>query len=413
MSKSVLKNTLILSIGILLGRLSGYIRELIIASEHGVTKQADSIILMLAIPDLLNNLVASGAIIGILIPMLTINEGKTEKVISEFTRKLFFISIVFYISTTAVIFFIYDFYLSGLFAISLLSIFPNIYTFIISGCLQYKQRFKKQALSTLVFNIVITLFLLAGSQNYIFALGVILASVVRTLWVYSDLKHTKISIVLFPEKNPTSSLSYKTLVFMILANGLMFINPMIDKVFASFLGGGSVAVLSYAEKIYLLPVAVFLTTYAVAMFPDLAKMVANNNKLEANRVLKKALSLNIVISILAGLTLYMFSYEIVDIFFKIARLDLVTINQISLVLNGYIVALIIAGTNSILVKLIFAHKWYESLIIYSVFIVSAKIVLNLLVLKFSLSIEYIAYGTSLVGVLSIVYLSLLYVKKKV
>lgn len=408
MSKSIMINSLILSIGILIGRLSGYIREIIIASKYGASEQSDNILLMLTIPDLLNNLLASGAIVGILIPLLTSHSNNTEEIMTEFTKKLFFISIVFYTITTALLFFMYDFYLFGLLAVSLLSVFPNIYTFIISGYLQFEKRFKKQSLNTLIFNIVIIIFLLFQVDNNIFAIGVIIASLVRMIWIYSDLKNTNISMKSFFIKNTNTHLNYKTLVFMILANGLMFINPMTDKMFAAFLVDGSVAILSYAEKIYLLPVSVFLTTYAVAMFPDLSKLVASGDKIEINKILKKAIILNIVISMIIGLVIYLFSYDIVNLFFSIANLDKSIIESISIVLDGYVVALVIAGTNSILLNLIFAYKWYESLIIYSTVIVSLKIILNILVIKLDLSIEYVAVGTSFVGLLSIVYLGLLY-----
>lgn len=408
MSKKILINSLILSFGILIGRLSGYIREIVIASKYGATEQSDNIILMLTVPDLLNNLLASGAIVGILIPLLTSHTKDLEYVLSEFTKKLFFISFVFYILTTSMIFFMYDFYLFSLLAISLLSIFPNIYTFIISGYLQFEKRFKKQSLNTLIFNSVIIIFLLFQVDNIILGLGIILASIVRLMWIYSDLKNTTTSLKSFTKPSSTTLLNYKTLVFMILANGLMFINPMIDKMFASYLVDGSVAILSYAEKIYLLPVSVFLTTYAVAMFPDLSKMVLNNDKISIIKILKKSIGLNIVISIIIGIGLYSFSYEIVNLFFGIANLNENVINSISLVIDGYIIALIVAGTNSILLNLIFSYKWYESLIFYSLFIVSSKIVLNILVIKFNLDVEYIAYGTSLLGVVSIIYLSVLY-----
>jgi peptidoglycan biosynthesis protein MviN/MurJ (putative lipid II flippase) len=401
-------NSLILSVGILIGRLSGYIREIIIASKYGASEQSDNILLMLTIPDLLNNLLASGAIVGILIPLLTSNSKNIEDVLTEFTKKLFFISIVFYIFTTAILFFIYDFYLFGLLAISLLSVFPNIYTFIISGYLQFEKRFKKQSLNTLIFNIVIIIFLLLQVDNNIFAFGVIIASLVRLVWMYSDFKSTNISINSFFTNNVNTYLNYKILVFMILANGLMFINPMIDKIFAVFLVNGSVSILSYAEKIYLLPVSVFLTTYAVAMFPDLTKLVINNNQNEINKILNKSISLNIFISLIIGLIVYLFSYEIVYLFFAATNMKNTIIQNISIVLDGYIVALIIAGSNSILLNLIFAYKWYESLIIYSIIIVVCKILLNMLIIYLNLDIQYMALGTSLVGILSIIYLSLLY-----
>ena len=84
MSKNIIINSLILSVGILIGRLSGYIREIIIASKYGASEQSDNILLMLTIPDLLNNLLASGAIVGILIPLLTSHSKNIEEILTEF-----------------------------------------------------------------------------------------------------------------------------------------------------------------------------------------------------------------------------------------------------------------------------------------------------------------------------------------
>ena len=411
MSKTIMINSLILSIGILIGRLSGYIREIIVASKFGATTDADTILLMLTIPDLLNNLLASGAVAGILIPLLSTHTGRVEEVLTEFTKKLFFITFVFYLLVITIIFFMYDFYLFGLLAISLLSVFPNIFTFIITGYLQFEKRFKKQSLNTLIFNIVIIVFLLLGSKSYIFAIGVIIASIVRMLWVYTDLKDTNISYRSFLMQIQSKTLEHRTLIFMIFANGLMFINPMVDKLFAAYLQEGSVAVLSYAEKIYLLPVSVFLTTYAVAMFPDLSKLVTEGKKNEIILLLKKSIGLNILISLAVGLVMYIFSHFIVSLFFGIAHLDGDIITDISTVLNAYIISLVMAGTNSILLNLAFSYKWYNKLILYSVYMVLFNIVLDIIVVKLGYGIEYIAYATSLVSVISVIYLYTLYLKK--
>jgi putative peptidoglycan lipid II flippase len=408
MSKQIMMNSLILSVGILIGRLSGYIREIIVASKFGATTDADTILLMLTIPDLLNNLLASGAVVGILIPLLNTHTNRIEEVLTEFTKKLFFITLIFYIMVVTVIFFMYDFYLFGLLSVSLLSVFPNIFTFIITGYLQFEKRFKKQSLNTLIFNITIIIFLLFGSKNFVFAVGVIVASIVRMLWVYTDLKDTNISYRSFLIQIQNKTLEHKTLVFMIFANGLMFINPMIDKLFAAYLQEGSVAILSYAEKIYLLPVSVFLTTYAVAMFPDLSKLVANGKKNEITIMLKKSISLNIIVSLIVGIVLYIFSQFIVSLFFGIANLSENVIINISTVLNAYIISLVMAGTNSILLNLVFSYKWYESLILYSIIMVLCNIILDTVVIKLGYNVEYIAYVTSFVSILSVVYLSILY-----
>ena len=408
MSKKILINSLILSFGILLGRFSGYIRELIIAYKFEVSIEADNIILMLTIPDLLNNLLSVGVISGILIPLISKNIN-IEDVISEFVRKLFFISVVLYIVVISIIFFIYELYLFGMMSISLLSIFPNIVTFITSSYLQYEQRFKAQSLNTLIFNIVIIVFLLIGFYSYIFAIGVILASLVRMLWIVNDLKHTKINFKSFFKINDSKLINYRIFIFMIFANGIIFILPMIDKLFASKLSDGSVAILSYAEKIYLLPVSVFLTTYAVAMFPNLAKLVSERKIEDINKILKNSILLNISISIIFVFVMYIFSLEIVSLLYGLVGVKIENLLLISQTLNSYLIAMIFAGTNSILLNLFFANKWYNKLIIYALVMLFFKIIINFLVVYNQYDIRYIAIGTSFLILFSVIGLLITYI----
>ena len=408
MSKNILINSLILSVGILIGRLSGYIRELIIAYKFEVSASADNIILMLTIPDLLNNLLAGGAISGILIPLLSKND-KIEEVLTSFTKKLFVVFLVLYLVVISIIFFVHDFYIFSLLAISLLAIFPNIFTFVSSSYLQFEKRFKAQSLNTLIFNIVIIICLLLGFQHYLFAVGVIIASIIRMCWIMYDLRFTTINIKSFFAKNKEEDIKYKLLIFMIFANGLIFINPMIDKLFASFLEVGSVAILSYAEKIYLLPVSVFLTTYAVAMFPDLSKMVANKETENISKILKKAIFFNLLISSSVALIIYIFNYEIVNLFYSIANVKTENIILISHILDAYLISLVFAGTNSILLNLFFAHKWYSKLIYYSIFMLVSKLAINSFIIYFNYDVFYIALSTSILLSVSVVILSISYI----
>ncbi|WP_066407927.1 lipid II flippase MurJ [Aliarcobacter skirrowii] len=408
MSKKILINSFILSIGILLGRFSGYIRELIIAYKFEVGIKADNIILMLTIPDLLNNLLSAGVISGILIPLLSKSE-KIEEIINEFVGKIFFICLFLYLLVVSIIFFIYEFYLFSVMSISLLSIFPNIITFISSSYLQYEQRFKVQSLNTLIFNMVIICFLLLGFYSYIFAIGVILASIVRMLWIINDLKYTKIEINSFFKTSQNKILKYRIVIFMIFSNGIVFILPMIDKLFASKLADGSVAILSYAEKIYLLPVSVFLTTYAVAMFPNLTKLIKENKYEEVNKTLKKSIVLNIFISFIFISFIFIFNIKIVELFYGLVGVKAENILLISQTLEAYLGAMLLAGTNSILLNLFFANKWYNKLIYYSLFMLFLKLILNSIVVYNQFDIKYIAYGTSILILFSVIGLLITYI----
>ena len=408
MSKKILINSLILSFGILLGRFSGYIRELVIAYKFEVSKEADNIILMLNIPDLLNNLLAAGAVSAILIPLLS-KEKDIEYILSEFTKKLFIVTLLMYCLVGVLIFIYFDYYLFGLLIISLVSIFPNILTFVSSSYLQHKQRFKTQSLNTLIFNLIIIGFLLLNFYGYLFAFSIILASTLRMLWILNDLKYTELNIKSFFKQEIKDLIKYKLMIFMIIANGLIFINPMIDKLFASFLVDGSVAILSYAEKIYLLPVSVFLTTYAVAMFPNLAKLATELKFKEINYILVKSIIFNIIISSIVACILYLFSDYIVSLFYGIVNIKLENLLIISDVLRGYIFSVVFAGSLSIMLNLFFAFKLYNIMILYSILIVFIKILSNYIVIYFNLDVYYIAFSTSLITALSFLLLVVIYI----
>lgn len=413
MKRHILINSLVLSSGILLGRFSGYIRELIIAYKFVVSSDADTIILVLTIPDLINNLIAAGAISGILLPMFSSATNKKEVafILLEFTKKLLIISLVFYVIVGAVIVFSYDDSISLLLIISLISIFPNIFTFVSSSLLQFKKNFKVIALNTLIFNVVIIFFIAFGFLNYYFALGVILASLFRMVWMLYHLRKINFSFRYFFQKKATLNIKYSLILFMLFANGIVFILPMIDKMFASFMSEGSLAVLSYSEKIYLLPVSVFLTTYAVALFPDISILESQKKTAEIRSLLSRAIGFNFIISIITASVVYFFSNSLVDLFFGFSSIDSTNLSIIAVTLEGYSLAIVFAGSNSILLTLYFSKKWHKYLIFYSIIILILKLSINYSIIYLGYEVRYISYGTSVTLFISFLLLSTFYLIK--
>lgn len=414
MLKKIIQNSLILSVGILLGRLSGFIRELITAKQFGISEQADQIVLMLSVPDLLNNLLAAGAVSGVLIPALASHSNRLGQVINEFTKKLFVITLVAYAILGIGLFLGYELYVFGLLMVALLSAFPNVFTFISASYLQYEKRFTKQSLSTLIFNLIIILCLLLGAFGYYFAIAIVVAGVLRMVWVMSDLKNTAFPPLSLANKanenkleNP-SFISYKLLVIMILANGLLFIQPIIDKIFASFLYEGATAILSYAEKIYLLPVSVFLTTYAVALFPDVSRLVADNQHKEAHNILKKSIPINLIISIIVALFLWIFNKEIVALLFGLVGFSEENILAVSAVLVAYFPIVVVAGSSSILLNMLFAYKAYRLIIIFSGIIIFSKIAMNAVILALGMPVFYIAFSSAVLSVIAMIILMIFF-----
>ena len=65
------------------------------------------------------------------------------------------------------------------------------------------------------------------------------------------------------------------------------INLMLDKFFASLLGDGAVAILSYSYKIVNLPVYLFITSVTKVMLPDVTRLILNEHKEELSKIIKR------------------------------------------------------------------------------------------------------------------------------
>ncbi|MBD6944233.1 hypothetical protein G4167_01665 [Vibrio parahaemolyticus] len=59
--KKIFLSALIVSLGLFIGRFSGFLREIIIANNFGATENSDFIVLLLTTPDFLVNLLMGGA----------------------------------------------------------------------------------------------------------------------------------------------------------------------------------------------------------------------------------------------------------------------------------------------------------------------------------------------------------------
>ncbi len=403
MLKKIIYNSFILSLGLLLGRLSGFIRELLIARKFGVGDMADKIILMLTVPDLLNSIMAAGAISGLLIPLLAKHNESLFSLLVTFVQKLFGLTFILYIGVICVFYITYDWQLFSLLFIATLSIFPNIIAFVSTSYLQYEKRFVAQSLGTLVFNSVVIILILLGAVYYWFALGLILAATIRMLWITSDIWRAKLQQKIFATRKHKLDIkiSYKVLGVVLFSNGLMFILPIIDKMTASLLDQGSVATLSYAEKIYLLPVSVVLTTYAVALLPDLARLVSEQRIDTIKVLLKRSIGFNLLLSLVVVIVVLTFGKEIVYIIFGIlGNLDQTKIIAISEVLKAYFPSILLAGSVSILINLLFAFKAYNKILFFSIFLLFLKLLICFVIVDWGVEVKFIAWSSSAISLIT-------------
>lgn len=68
MYSRLISNALWISLGVFLGRVAGFVREILIAGQFGVSLEADIAVVLLTAPDVLTNLLMGGALSAVLIP---------------------------------------------------------------------------------------------------------------------------------------------------------------------------------------------------------------------------------------------------------------------------------------------------------------------------------------------------------
>ncbi|MDQ7059366.1 MAG: lipid II flippase MurJ [Ghiorsea sp.] len=311
MSKKILYSSLIVSIGVLLGRLMGFVREASLASTFGVSSEADIAVLALTIPDILVSLLVAGGLSAALIPEF--KSLSTQQMRALFVQVSFF-SIVFFIALALFLGYVTEpltyLFAPGLGASAassaqeiLRQVFWLIPLTVLAGVttayLQSQGKFVAPAMGTFIFNACVVLGLVTFVNDskrldvlvYFILLGG-LARWLSQLWVMrSELQfHDSFS----------SMLIHKDLLVRygqaVVAMGLFTLFPVVARSFASFSGEGGVAMMNYAWRLVELPLGLVITVLAVVLFPKLAELHAQRDEDGFDRQLHEGLAWSLLLA---------------------------------------------------------------------------------------------------------------------
>ncbi len=319
----VIKNTGIFAFGTLLSRISGLIRDFVIAWVFGASMMSDAFFVAFAIPNFFRRLMGEGALGVAVVPVyvryLKGNDfeeakrafkslvGSTMLVLSG----IVILGIIFApllvklqmfgwrgkevfnltVSLTRICF-------PYLFMISLVALFM--------GILNSHSHFFAPAVSPVFLNlslILSALFLTSFFNPPIKALGmgVLLGGLLQLVLQVPFLK--KKGLPLKPDfdlKHPATKETWKLMIPMLMGLSVFQINQIVDRIFASFLPHGSVSYLYYADRIFELPIGLFAVGMGVAALPNFSERISEGRveefKKEVNFSLRWILFLTIPIS---------------------------------------------------------------------------------------------------------------------
>ncbi|KTL61796.1 hypothetical protein AA106_21995 [Photorhabdus laumondii subsp. laumondii] len=372
MSKLVLSGVIV-SFGLFIGRISGFFRETFIASHYGASELTDLTILLLTTPDILVNLLVGGALGMALIPefkRITENEAKIL-----YRQVILLLLLSFSLLTIILITFSRKIMLSlapGIsenminislhyFRISLISIPLTVAAGITTAYLNYKEYFGLPAYGTLIFNIIIIIFLYSSTtENTIYILqilssGIIVASLFRWLILVFYSKTSLISSNCFKSLYINREL-LKRYFYGVINGGIIFLIPVLVRAMASNSGEGILSLANYSLKLIDFPLGVVLTVFSIIFFPKLSESYNNENKEEFDEILRKILIAVIAISIGIFIPLYFLSNNFIALIYDWGNL---THEQLTIIDNIFKAALIylpFQGVNVLLITAFAARR---------------------------------------------------------
>jgi len=380
------------SFGILLSRITGLGRDILMASALGASIWSDMFFIAFKLPNLFRRIFAEGAFTQAFMPSFIASRHKGVFATVIFIRFLLFLIafsliVTFFpepmtklmawgwnwelIKETAPLTAINFWYLDLIFIVTFLA-----------TLLQYKEHFATTALSTALLNIsmicALWLFMKEDPRTVAYALSVavVIGGVLQIIAHLITLHNFKLDRLLTggwkyrTKKDVKEETTHFKTLFLpgILGNSTPQISAFVDTLLATFLMTGSVSFLFYANRIFQLPLALIAIATATVLFPTVSKALKNNQEEKAYENLTQAfwlLSFLLGAAMLGGILL---AEPIVWLLFERGKFTAIETLQTVHVLQMYMIGLLPFGLAKLFSLFLYAshrHRKAAKIAIYS------------------------------------------------
>lgn len=428
--KKLFISGIIVSIALLIGRISGFFREIFVASIFGVSVHSDITILLLTVSDLLVNLLVGGAFSMVLIPAFKSEPSRVANML--YLQSFIFSGILFFLISLLIginaEYFVYLIApgLSNFHEVDyipyvryvLLAIPLTVMAGVVTAYMQFKEKFSLPSFGTLFFNIVIIVSLIIYSKlnptgNFLLYVtsGVIIGALLRLIIFYIASNSPRNLIPDLFKKNYISKAIFKQYIYCIISSASILLVPVIIRAISSTYGDGYLSISNYALKLVDLPLTVVLSVFSIIFLPKLSGINGVNDRKKFNIVISDLIFVILLLSSIISIIIYMFSDYIVSLVYGWGKISEEDILAISYILRIAIFSLIFQGINSILISAFAAKVDNKApLIINSVVIT----IFAFSVYTLNLSLEWLFYSMNACFIsISIIMLIVMKLKHKI
>jgi putative peptidoglycan lipid II flippase len=424
-NRDFIKNFKVLTLGALATKISGYVKEGVIAYYFGSSKLLDVFLVASTIPNLVLSTFAS-ALSDIFIPVYYKSkvEQKHKDYINNLLNILLFFSIILtiigiictklinsiMIGDTSTLLFIESIKSTKtLFPVLIFLVLNSFFSTILIA----ENKFKANNYFSIILNItficsliLMEIFKVSNSLIISFYSSIILTVLAEFLYININIEKIKFNILDTKIDKHTKDFLIKVVISMF-ATTVFQINTLVDRSFLTRLEEGSVSIQNYALKLYSLPYLFIAMTVGVLFFNKISILICDGKKHEAREYLIKILKILLLFSLLITIISIVFSSNAISVLFKRGAFLQDDVIKTSNVFRVYMLGFI-GSIGSYIFK-----KYYYSLgkikipILISVCQVAMNIALNFMLYS-KYGILGIAFATSLTNMFGLIFYYLIF-----
>jgi putative peptidoglycan lipid II flippase len=329
---------LLLGASVALSRVVGYVREIILANQLGVGPSADAYYAAFQIPDILNYLLAGGALTIAFIPFYTrVRAERGDEVAQRLFEVVLGTTGALAVAATIVLYALAPELVPAIFhrfdpatqqlTVELTRILLPAQIFFVTGgivraVLMVEGRFLTHALAPVVYNVGIIAGGLATGTPEGFAWGALVGAFVGPfLLPVLDLRRTQsVAARIEPLSRDLRAYLWIALPLM-LGLSLTTVDEWYEKYFGQSVGVGVVAVLGFARRLVQAPIAMIGQAIGVAALPTLTRLWNEGRSAELDELLSGALRAALGLSVLAAAFVYAFAGPIIELVYHHGAFD--------------------------------------------------------------------------------------------
>ncbi|ADV46131.1 murein biosynthesis integral membrane protein MurJ [Nitratifractor salsuginis] len=355
--------------GILLSRIFGFIRDLMMASILGANLYSDIFFVAFKLPNLFRRIFGEGAFAQSFLPSFIASRYKSifaARILLTFLGIIVLLSILVGIFSEPVTRIIAPGFSpeATLQAARYVAIqfwyLPLIFLVTFLGALlQWKEHFATTAFATVLLNIAIIggLLLSRGMPKeqilLVLSYSVLVGGALQVLAHLIMARRFRLlrmlaigfaSLGTHSRKVAEDTRRFYTNFFpAIWGNSTAQVMAFLDTWLASFLASGSISYLYYANRIFQLPLALFAIALSTALFPSVAKLIRHKDEAGALREMKRGFWILLFLLSLATVGGVIFSTEIIWLLFERGAFGRADTIQTAHVLQMYLIGLLPFG----------------------------------------------------------------------